>query len=206
MIRYGRVNETEALVDGAVLFERVLAPEEIKTLANGRKMLRPYAIEGGEDFDAGLFVRLGPDIEVEAERVVERHRLEFRPDARQCMCDRIDRRAGEIRLRFKSGGEGQDAVYLMKQAEAEACLAAASVGAVPSGAYPMLEAEVGITAADVVAVAQAVTAKAAAWRMLSAVIEARRLAAKAAVLAAADDRAAQAVWAEAMAESHWPQP
>lgn len=204
MIRYGRVDETETLVDGAVLFERALAPEEIKTLANGRKMLRPYAIEGAEDFDAGLFVRLGPDIVVEAERVVERHRLEVRPDARQCMCDRIDRRAGEIRLRFKSGGEGQDAVYLMKQAEAEACLAAAV--AVPSGTYPMLEAEVGITAADVVAVARAVAAKAAAWRMLSAAIEARRLAAKAAVLAAADDRAAQAVWAEAMAESHWPQP
>jgi hypothetical protein len=122
------------------------------------------------------------------------------------MCDRIDRRAGEIRLRFKSGGEGQDAVYLMKQAEAEACLAAAAVGAVPSGAYPMLEAEVGITAADVVAVAQAVAARAAAWRTLSAVIEARRLAAKAAVLAAADDRMAQVAWAEAMAESHWPQP
>jgi len=206
MIRYGRVNEIDALVDGAVLFERVLAPEEIKTLANGRKMLRPYAIEGGEDFDAGLFVRLGPDIEVEAERVVERHRLEFRPDARQCMCDRIDRRAGEIRLRFKSGGEGQDAVYLMKQAEADACLAAAAVGAVPSGSYPMLEAEVGITAADVMAVAQAVAAKAAAWRKLSAVIEARRLTAKAAVLAAADDQAAQVAWAEAMAESHWPQP
>lgn len=206
MIRYGRVDATEALVDGAVLFERALAPEEIKTLANGRKMLRPYDIEGAEDFDVGLFVRLGPDIEVEAERVVERHRLEFRPDARQCMCDRIDQRAGEIRLRFKSGGEGQDAVYLMKQAEAEACLAAAAVGTVSSGAYPMLEAEVGITAADVVAVARAVAAKAAAWRTLSAAIEARRLAAKAAVLAAADDRAAQATWAEAMAESHWPQP
>lgn len=206
MYRYGRVAENETLVDGAVLFERALAPEEIKTLANGRKMLRPYDIEGAEEFDAGLFARLGPEIVVEAERVVERHRLEFRPDARQCMCDRIDRRAGEIRLRFKSGGEGQDAVYLMKQAEAEACLAAAAAGAAPSGAYPMLEAEVGITAADVVAVAQAVAAKAAAWRLLSAAIEARRLAAKAAVLAATDDRAAQAVWAEAMADPHWPQP
>lgn len=205
MIRYGRVDEHDALLDGAVLFERLLAPEDIKTLPNGRKMLRPYVVEGLAGFDDEIFLRLGPDITVEEARVVERHRLEFRSDARERMCRRIDLRAGEIRLRHTSPGQGQDGVHLLKGAEAEACLARFSpADPPPAGAFPLLEAEIGLTGADVIAVARAVADAAAAWKRMAAAIEARRLAAKRAVRQAADDGAAHEFFLAAMDEAHWP--
>lgn len=204
MIRYGRVNENDELVDGAVLFDRELAPDEIKTLPNGGKMLRPYVVEGLTDFDAALSTRFGPEIAVEAERVLERHRLAFRPDARERMCEGIDRKAGEIRLRHKSGGEGQDGVHLLKAAEAEACLASfLDAAPPPAGTYPLLEAETGITGDGVMAVARTVAATAAAWKRTAARIEAVRLEAKRAVRAAGDDAAAHAIFLRAMADCAW---
>lgn len=73
---------------------------------------------------------------------------------------------------------GQDAIYLAKEAEARAWLAAV----VPDlGDYPLLQAEVGITAPDVDALAALWLDMAGQWRVAAAQLEARRFAGRQAI-------------------------
>jgi hypothetical protein len=72
-------------------------------------------------------------------------------------------------------------VYQEKRREAEAALAAFSVPGgqpVDPAQFPLLAAEIGITAVDLQGVAQAVTSTALAWTQVAAVIETARLKAK----------------------------
>ena len=109
---------------------------------------------------------------------------------------RIDADAETARLAHITGGAGQAMTYGQKAAEAKACLADAAPDA---AAYPLLSAEIGITAPTLEEVAAVVAAAHAAWTLTGAQIEALRLGAKAAVAAAAD-----AETAEAAAIVSWP--
>lgn len=60
--------------------------------------------------------------------------------------------------------------------------------------YPLLSAEVGITAADIAGVAQVVSAANAQWQTIGAAIESARLGAKADIEAAATEDAATAAF------------
>ncbi len=91
---------------------------------------------------------------------------------------RIDQAAEAARLRFVTPGAAQALVYEAKRREAEAM---ANDVAPRAAAYPLLAAEVGITAPDLAAVGAAVRAIAAQWMAAAAAIEAVRLAAKRAV-------------------------
>lgn len=102
----------------------------------------------------------------------------------------IDAAAEQQRLRVITPGAGQALVYQAKLEEARACVADAAPA---ETAYPLLAAEVGITAADLAAVAAAIIATAAQWHQAAAAIETVRLAAKRAVDSAADPAAVQAV-------------
>jgi hypothetical protein len=105
----------------------------------------------------------------------------------------VDAEAEATRLLWITPGSGQALTYEQKRIEAERM---ATDPAPQPEAYPMLAAEVGITADTLGAVGALVRARAAAWTAVAAQIESLRLQAKAAVMAAntaAEARAAAAV-------------
>ena len=93
----------------------------------------------------------------------------------------IDAQAEQQRQRYLTPGAGQALVYERKRAEAERM----ATDADPQPAdYPLLAAEVGITAPTLAEVGAAVRALADQWTAAAAAIEATRLSAKAAIAAA----------------------
>lgn len=90
----------------------------------------------------------------------------------------VDGDAEATRQRFITGGSGQAMTYMQKAAEASRCISDASPN--PSG-YPMLSAEVGITAPTLLEVAVVVNNAYTQWQVIGAAIEAIRLGAKAAI-------------------------
>ncbi len=109
----------------------------------------------------------------------------------------IDKEAEAERLRYITAGAGQAITYQRKAEEARACLAAADP--LPAD-YPMLAAEIGITADTLIGVAEVVNAANAAWLAIGAEIEAARLGVKVAIDAASTAEEARAA-ADAVA---WP--
>ena len=109
----------------------------------------------------------------------------------------IDAQAEQQRQRYLTPGAGQALVYERKRAEAERMAGDAD----PQPAdYPLLAAEVGITAPTLAEVGAAVRAMASDWIAAAATIEAVRLRAKAAIAAASTPpalrAAAQVTWPE----------
>ncbi|MBE0530410.1 MAG: hypothetical protein IH626_06240 [Rhodospirillales bacterium] len=91
----------------------------------------------------------------------------------------IDRDAEAARLAYITGGSGQALVYKRKSDQARACLADYDAQNLPpAGMFPALDAEVGITGADVVDVATMVVGLEDAWATVADAIEAIRLGAK----------------------------
>ncbi|MCJ7996052.1 hypothetical protein J5N58_16665 [Rhizobium cremeum] len=110
----------------------------------------------------------------------------------------IDAAAERERMRHVTSGAGQAMTYQRKAEEARACLVATNP--VPAE-YPMLAAEIGITAATLEGVAQVVNAAYEVWLSIGAQIEAARLSAKNAINAAQTAEEAKAA-AEAVV---WPE-
>lgn len=99
----------------------------------------------------------------------------------------IDTVAGEARQRYITDVPGQQAVYMTKQLEAEAYLAALAGNAATAEPGPHLAAEAQALGTTAQAVAENVISLASAWlQVLSPAIEGHRLAGKAAVNAAVD--------------------
>lgn len=117
----------------------------------------------------------------------------------------IDNQAEAARLTYITGGSGQALVYQRKSDQAKACLAAYDAqNPPPAGTYPSLEAEVGITGADVIEVATVVKGLEEAWGAVADSIETIRLGAKAAIEDPATTTAAQIQ--AILAAIAWPQP
>ncbi|WP_284777060.1 hypothetical protein [Agrobacterium sp. lyk4-40-TYG-31] len=114
---------------------------------------------------------------------------------KETLKSRIDGEAEATRLRYITGGAGQAMTYQQKATEAMACLA--EVDPQPED-YPLLSAEIGITAETLLGVAQVVFEAHQGWRQIGAAIEALRLSGKAGVGVAetveAAQIAAQIVW------------
>lgn len=111
---------------------------------------------------------------------------------------RINDAAEKCRGKYITPGDGQMMTYLEKINQARACLAVPS----PETAdYPMLAAEVGITAPTLAGVAEIVVAAYNQWLIIGSAIEATRRAANIAV-EAADTRAAVQL---AMDSVVWPE-
>lgn len=100
---------------------------------------------------------------------------------------KVDWDAEMARRQFITPGAGQAMTYQQKAEEARACLA--DPDPQPEN-YPMLAAEISITADDLSGVATIVNGAYEMWRVIGAQIEALRLSAKAAVDAAATIEAA----------------
>ncbi|MFG1402004.1 hypothetical protein [Xanthobacter sediminis] len=120
------------------------------------------------------------------------------PALKGTLCAQIDVAAEVERARYITPGAGQAMTYQAKAAEA---LALAADPAPDPAAYPLLSAEVGITAPDLAGVGAVVRGAYAAWQVIGAGIERARLAGKAAVMAAEDEASARAA-----AAVEWPAP
>lgn len=118
-------------------------------------------------------------------------RFDLGPDlaaAREAALAAVDKLA---RLRADALG-GETPAHAAKREEAERMIREAALREPDPSDYPMLDAEIGITAASLIEVAGVVHSRAAAWRKALAVIEAERLAAKAAIRAATSHLAIRA--------------
>ncbi|MBB3608682.1 hypothetical protein [Rhizobium sp. BK602] len=104
----------------------------------------------------------------------------------------VDAEAEAERLKYITPGVGQSMTYQQKAAEASRYLAATDPDAAD---YPLLSAEVGITAEDIAGVAAIVDAAFRQWQAIGSAIEAVRLGAKAQITAAADADAANVAYA-----------
>ncbi len=110
----------------------------------------------------------------------------------------IDAGAERERLKYITPGAGQAMTYSQKADEAARFLANGNTG---SSAYPMLEAEVGITAPTLAEVATVVSTAFSQWQIIGAAIEGVRLGGKKAV----DDATTIAAAEAAFAGVGWPQ-
>lgn len=111
----------------------------------------------------------------------------------------IDSAAEIERMKYITTGSGQAMTYMQKADEARSYLAATDP--VPTD-YPLISAEVGITAETIQEVAAIVNAAFTQWQQIGAAIEAARLGTKVAIEAATAAEEAQAA-ADAVA---WPSP
>lgn len=109
----------------------------------------------------------------------------------------IDASAEAERLKYITPGSGQALTYSQKSDEANRYLVTASPVAAD---YPLLLAEVGITASDISGVAAVVKAAFAQWQIIGARIEASRLKAKASIEEAGTEEAVRAAAAAVV----WP--
>ncbi|TAY66563.1 hypothetical protein ELG88_09855 [Rhizobium leguminosarum] len=109
----------------------------------------------------------------------------------------IDASAEAERLKYITPGSGQALTYSQKSDEANRYLAATSRVAAD---YPLLSAEVGITASDISGVAAVVKAAFEQWQIIGARIEASRLRAKASIEEASTEEAVRAAAAAVV----WP--
>lgn len=116
-------------------------------------------------------------------------------EAKASLKKQIDEEAEATRLRYITGGAGQAMTYQQKATEAMACLAEVNP---QMEDYPLLSAEIGITAETLLGVAQVVFEAHQGWRQIGGMIEGLRLGGKQAVDAAetvkAAHTAAQIVW------------
>lgn len=104
---------------------------------------------------------------------------------------RIDADAEAERLKYITAGAGQALTYMQKSDEARRYLAEETP---TESDYPLLSAEIGITADDLHGVALVVSGAYAQWQQIGAAIEAVRLGTKAAVEVATDAAGAQAAY------------
>ncbi len=111
----------------------------------------------------------------------------------------VDVAAETERLKYITPGAGQALTYMQKSDEARRYLSEDDPDAAN---YPLLSAEIGITADDMAGVASIVSAAFIQWQQIGAAIEAARLGGKASI--DASDNAADAE--EAFAAINWPTP
>lgn len=103
----------------------------------------------------------------------------------------VDALAETERLKYITSGAGQALTYMQKSDEARRYLSSESPNVAD---YPLLSAEVGITAPDIAGVATVVSAAYGQWQQIGAAIEAVRLGGKAAIDAAEDDVSAKSAF------------
>lgn len=120
-------------------------------------------------------------------------------DLKSHLRSNVDTAAEAERLKYITAGAGQAMTYQQEADEAARYLSASN----PKPAdYPMLAAEVGITAEDFAGVAAVVNAAYRNWQQLGASIEAVRLGTKAAIDAATNVDDAHAI----IVAVNWPNP
>lgn len=122
------------------------------------------------------------------------------PELRAAAISKIDTDAERARQAWATGGDLQSLVYEGKRREA----AAYAVDGTPDpSTYPLLAAEIGLTADSLAGVAAIVSAKSAGWTQAAAAIERIRVGAKMGIDAATDQAGIDAVIA---GMNPWPVP
>ncbi len=100
------------------------------------------------------------------------------PSVKTALKASVDAQAETERLKYITAGAGQALTYMQKSDEARRYLAASEPN---DNDYPLLAAEVGITATDMGGVATVILAAFSHWQQIGAAIEAARLGGKAAI-------------------------
>lgn len=181
-------------------FAAALDADQIKTI-NGRARLRPLN-ETGDNAFAAAYGAVSFAYAIKKASVTKKWSVDLEA-LKDAVASRIDADAEAARLSYVTSGSAQAMVYQRKSEQAADCLANHDSDNPPeSGSYPALDAEVGITGEDVLAVAAIVSAEAEAWHTASDAIETLRLAAKRDVKAAEDAATLQSI----LAGISWPQP
>lgn len=94
---------------------------------------------------------------------------------RQKALERLNASMSEIRSGIVTELPGQQMIYLRKEEQARALVAAVTGGQTPVPAdYPLLAGEVGITAQTIYQVAQVILFKSTLWQKIAAALEAYR--------------------------------
>jgi len=115
------------------------------------------------------------------------------PVLREQALEEIDRRAGEARAPYLTDIPGQALVYEAKRREAVAWIAAGEPTDPKDVDFPIAAAEALACGRTLAEQLKVYAAEAAAWQVLAGTMEATRMAAKQAVLAATDVAAIQAI-------------
>lgn len=167
----------DALPDGAVVLPAPFTTQDLPRL-----MLRD-----------GVWVWRDVEAEAIPPEAVLADRL---AGARRLIVAQVNARVDAVRRRSRTVIAGQDALYERKAAEARAYVAATSQGSEPVSLedYPLIAAEVGITAPEAWQVAQIWLHRSAAVAALDAATEAPRQAALAAIAEATSIAEIEAVY------------
>lgn len=183
-------------------FPAALDPAQIR-LVDGRPVRRPL-VEAGYDAFAESYGAISKAYDIQADTVTKQWTVDL-DLLKAAVCNKIDADAEARRLTIITPGAGQAQVYQRKGDQARDCLTNYDAqNPPPAGTYPALEAEVGITGADVLAVATVVKDLEDAWGTVADAIEAVRLGAKRDVEDSATTTPAQI---QAILEAIvWPQP
>jgi len=110
--------------------------------------------------------------------------------ARLAAIGRVNAKAGELRRTFITSIPGQEMLYMAKEAEARAWVAATAPDLAD---YPLMSAEVGLTAPDAAQLAQLWLNLGAQWRQVAGQIEAARLGAVYAIESAGSEATISAI-------------
>ncbi len=187
--------------NGEVVETRDIALDDVPP--HKRDNWRPI-VGDAPDYNKATHTRTGPTYQIEPDRVLRVWQLTPRDlgEVKASAKARVDYEAGQVRLRYITDAPGQDMTYDRKRREA---LEALDNPNPTAERYPVLAASIGIEVpssgdakADFDAIASLVIAKEVQWAQSAAVLEAKRLGAKAAIEAAqtveAAQAAAQVVW------------
>ncbi|MND22672.1 hypothetical protein D3C80_130550 [compost metagenome] len=163
--------------EGAIEISDAQYDEALAAILNGKAVT---TIGGFQIVDAPTVPEDDPDANLDLEQWKSK------------LIGKIDADAETARLRYITAGSGQAMTYQQKAQEAAEVLALVGSGDIDASHFPLLSAEVGITALTLIEVAQVVDYAYQTWRFVGARIEALRLGGKAAVSAAQTIEAAKA--------------
>lgn len=193
-VKYAHVDTDDQGVESVTherTFPSALDAGQIKSI-DGKPVLRPL-VEDGHDAFAAAYGAISFTYVIAAAEVTKQWTVDL-AKLRSSVINRIDAAAEACRLAYVTPGSAQALVYQRKGNQARDCMANYDAqNPPPVGTYPALEAEVGITGADVIGVAEVVKGLEDAWGTVADQIETIRLSAKADVAAAADAAGVKAV-------------
>lgn len=161
------------------------------TDTNGERYITDYGSTPDDTFGLGPTIREAIDQWIAGGKPVGAYEPPALAAVKATLKARLDADAEAERLHYITAGAGQAMTYQQKAAEAAACLADPE----PDPAdYPLLAAEIGITAETLAGVATVVHGQHQAWRVIGGLIEGARLNGKKEIDAAPTAEAAQAAF------------
>lgn len=104
---------------GRIFSQLTAIPDESIKIYEGKKLIRPVVtVDLPTAYDEELYYLVGPEYEVEDERVLEKFSLRTSPNFMHVLLRRLDEKAEEQRMHYLPKGSGQVMTEMMKEDEA----------------------------------------------------------------------------------------